>query len=512
MLSPKTPDNLETEPRPSGRELPQTVPAGPFSFEHIFEAELQEIRKAGELRGCGAADENVLLGLAISGGGIRSATFNLGVLQSLAELKILRGIDYLSTVSGGGYIGSWLASWIKRAGIEHVESALPPQNDAGQKGGEAAPIRWLRAYSNYLTPRPGLFTADTWTVLAVWLRNLLLNLSIICSAIIALLAIPYIVQQVTILDSPTLFVLAGIVLLAFAVWRIGAALAAFDESTRGPSQKIVQLTIILPMAAAAWLLSAWWAHVARLWVDAAALPHTPRHIIPVGQIVHEMMAAALRGAEPTGLFSRALVAGACVSLLMAASAVFARFWTCFDLDRPPVTPRVASKPKAPFKMAVILFIAVLVPGALAVVLMCALAVDFAAFSDTSMFPAHVATFGMPLFLTFLSIVVILHLGLFGRNYPDERREWWSRAGAWLVISVAVWLALFVTSLYAPEFLRWIFDWTSRTADRWSNPKLWMALGGWALTTAGGLVAGNSPNTARPPMTTRRQRNGSTPWR
>src|SRR5450759_385824 len=48
------------------------------------------------------------LGLAFSGGGIRSATFNLGVLQGMAELGLLPFIDYLSTVSGGGYIGSWL--------------------------------------------------------------------------------------------------------------------------------------------------------------------------------------------------------------------------------------------------------------------------------------------------------------------------------------------------------------------------------------------------------------------
>ena len=51
------------------------------------------------------------VGLAFSGGGIRSATFNLGVLQALADLKLLCRIDYLSTVSGGGYIGSWLMAW-----------------------------------------------------------------------------------------------------------------------------------------------------------------------------------------------------------------------------------------------------------------------------------------------------------------------------------------------------------------------------------------------------------------
>ena len=54
------------------------------------------------------------LGIAHSGGGIRSATFSLGILQYLAESKLLKHIDYISTVSGGGYIGSWLYSWIQR--------------------------------------------------------------------------------------------------------------------------------------------------------------------------------------------------------------------------------------------------------------------------------------------------------------------------------------------------------------------------------------------------------------
>ena len=53
------------------------------------------------------------LGVAFSGGGIRSATFNLGVLQGLAELGLLPFIDYLSTVSGGGYIGAWLHALIR---------------------------------------------------------------------------------------------------------------------------------------------------------------------------------------------------------------------------------------------------------------------------------------------------------------------------------------------------------------------------------------------------------------
>ncbi len=64
--------------------------------------------------------------LCLSGGGIRSASFCLGVLEGLARFSrnkaLLRGgvspvmddLDYLSTVSGGGYIGSWMMSWTYR--------------------------------------------------------------------------------------------------------------------------------------------------------------------------------------------------------------------------------------------------------------------------------------------------------------------------------------------------------------------------------------------------------------
>ena len=73
--------------------------------------------------------------LCLSGGGIRSATFCLGVIQALAgydvspletspdepppaddgeitpENSLLGRFQYLSTVSGGGYVGSWLSAW-----------------------------------------------------------------------------------------------------------------------------------------------------------------------------------------------------------------------------------------------------------------------------------------------------------------------------------------------------------------------------------------------------------------
>src|SRR4029434_5745535 len=57
---------------------------------------------------------NAPAALCFSGGGIRSATFGLGVLQALARSGLLPRFDYLSTVSGGGYLGSWLSAWIYR--------------------------------------------------------------------------------------------------------------------------------------------------------------------------------------------------------------------------------------------------------------------------------------------------------------------------------------------------------------------------------------------------------------
>src|ERR1017187_6933305 len=120
------------------------------------------------------------LGLAFSGGGIRSATFNLGVLQGLAELGLLPFIDYLSTVSGGGYIGSWLHGVIRNRFLGDPAAAQPeldPSRVPRQDGND--PITFLRKYSNYLAPELGLFSPDFWTIAAVWIRNMSLNLLIL---------------------------------------------------------------------------------------------------------------------------------------------------------------------------------------------------------------------------------------------------------------------------------------------------------------------------------------------
>ena len=117
-----------------------------------------------------------LSALCLSGGGIRSASVSLGVIQALVDRGLLCKFDYLSTVSGGGYIGCWLSAWLKRVGPgcsgdvigQLGENRSDPDN-------EPAPIRHLREYSNYLTPKLGLFSAGYLAALAIVMRNIAVN-------------------------------------------------------------------------------------------------------------------------------------------------------------------------------------------------------------------------------------------------------------------------------------------------------------------------------------------------
>ncbi|MBR1179488.1 patatin-like phospholipase family protein [Bradyrhizobium sp. KB893862 SZCCT0404] len=146
--------------------------------------------------------------LCLSGGGIRSAAFALGILQRIAALDVtskrkdeergsaLRQFEYLSTVSGGGYIGSWLSAWLyqqrkllprgaaaKTSGTGHgstpdsVVSALNERDSRGPLGDheEAEPISNLRRNSHFLSPSFSSLSPDLWSDVASVLRNLFLN-------------------------------------------------------------------------------------------------------------------------------------------------------------------------------------------------------------------------------------------------------------------------------------------------------------------------------------------------
>jgi predicted acylesterase/phospholipase RssA len=141
-----------------------------------------------------------LVGLALSGGGIRSATFSLGVCQAMARYGVMERVDYLSTVSGGGYFGSAISSLLSHNPPAKGEqplsrgnfpfrfnpTAASPEEIRGFKA-ERRTVRHLREHSNYLAPRLGLFGVDIWrAVLGIAVR-LVLSLALIVLPVALLL-------------------------------------------------------------------------------------------------------------------------------------------------------------------------------------------------------------------------------------------------------------------------------------------------------------------------------------
>ncbi len=79
-------------------------------------------------------DDRPRVGLALSGGGIRSATFSLGVLQALARERLIGRIDFLSTVSGGGYVGAFLGCLFQRWRALHAGRSGGRRGDDARRG------------------------------------------------------------------------------------------------------------------------------------------------------------------------------------------------------------------------------------------------------------------------------------------------------------------------------------------------------------------------------------------
>jgi hypothetical protein len=199
--------------------------------------------------------------LCLSGGGIRSATFNLGVLQGLARHGLLDKFDYLSTVSGGGYVGSWLSSWIHRepGGLPTVVRKLSEKPPSVLRP-EAEPIQHLRNYSNYLSPRLGLLSADTWTLASIISRNLLLNWLVFIPLLAAVIMIPRLYVSAMTQNDLTpwvpLTVGIGIVFKLMALSYLGYTLPS--SGRRNHSQKQFLVFGLTPLVVSAILLTLAW--------------------------------------------------------------------------------------------------------------------------------------------------------------------------------------------------------------------------------------------------------------
>jgi hypothetical protein len=165
----------------------------PVAFSEVFRAEVQCIARLKKSCGhSGSISEvpnvtNNLLGLSLSGGGIRAAIFQLGVLQALSSATFLHKFDYISAVSGGGYVAGWLAAWVARAqSFKTVSQAL----GASYTRPEPPAVSWFRNNSDYLTPRRSLLGADASDFTAAYLRNFVMNLAIWVMVMSFLLLLP----------------------------------------------------------------------------------------------------------------------------------------------------------------------------------------------------------------------------------------------------------------------------------------------------------------------------------
>jgi hypothetical protein len=305
-------DQTPNEPEPTAPPQPRDG-GDPLGFEAVLGDELEEIRYARLIRGStergfppteetepANADSDVLVryggpsgrranalnlfGLAFSGGGIRSATFALGVLQALARYRMLTRVDYLSTVSGGGYIGGWLSAWFKRVSQKHllthggVDRPLTDTegktlfdsvqdtiaNSARTGTREPVEVTHLRQHSNYLTPQTGVFSADTWAAVSIYLRNVVLNLGVLVGAMATVLLGLRLVHllQSALAESLTdgggaLHVwLARIVLLT--AWGTACAFAVIGATDRDRWRggRAVYLGIVLPVFVSALVVGA----------------------------------------------------------------------------------------------------------------------------------------------------------------------------------------------------------------------------------------------------------------
>ncbi len=129
------------------------------NYSKINQAEHNYIQQRRENLGISSNPNETVdnaIGLALSGGGIRSATFCLGIVQVFAKKNVFHQFDYLSTVSGGGYLGTFLSSFLSGQTTPDKQTPTNARETIDQlfltKGNqsESPAVRHLRNNSKYL--------------------------------------------------------------------------------------------------------------------------------------------------------------------------------------------------------------------------------------------------------------------------------------------------------------------------------------------------------------------------
>lgn len=468
-------------------------------FSRVLLDEIERLRPQAhdpELGPEACADRAQLVGLALSGGGIRSATFCLGVIQALARLRLLRAFDYLSTVSGGGYIGAWLSTLIFRSrkpgqsvadALATVELELSgearPWCTAGTPVSDCPPehpsLRFLRRYSNYLTPRLGIFSGDSLAAISTYLRNLLLNQLILVAFFGALLTLPYLLLNLarwltdplavalatplTDTGLPLLYALA-IAPLLLAVGACAMSLMRFQKGDRfdstGPGF-IVGL-IVVPSLLSAWLFAL------ALQAHAAATDYSLWDWVKWTTLVYLAPWLVVFWLKSGGS-----------NVAFTALEKVAALWA---VRSDPERLRAAMDELIEWMAGLVRFVWqlpwTLLAGALGGVIFYWVREGAARLPEVGGV-AYATTFGTPLVLLSYSLVVTLHIGMMKRLYSEQDREWWARLGGFIAQAAVAWLAVFAVTLYAAPLVKWLAG---------------LALAGglaWAVSSIGGVLLGKS---------------------
>src|SRR5581483_8437162 len=443
---------------PSNRK-PNYNPQDPVSFNQVFREELDQIEGSRQARQVCTEKKacDSLIGLAFSGGGIRSATFNLGVLQALARRGLLRNFDYLSTVSGGGYIGSWLAALTLRLNTPDdftpVEQALKQETYEIGQPGESPFVHWLRKYADYLTPQMGILSPDTAAAVGTWIRNVILNLTVILLFLLGMILLPstlVLFNWSVLALHPTATFILGAVLIAVATGWMARSMTDFgsdrQEKRSWLGRNRVTVGVMYPFFSAAWLMNTsiwiWQEHGRSLyWIPLGAAFYTLVWVVGFTVLMRRSGNVQDRTESEEEPISRpwlalsALGAGAMAGVLMNVYS-----WVIG---------------KVPVNYDEIWI--VVIGGTVAVVLL-------------------------------ILLTGVLQLGLLGTGCHDLIREWWSREGGQLMTSALLWLGAFSIVIFGPLLVRFGLNST------WGRGVNFSAALAWLVSSVVGLIAGRSPDT------------------
>jgi len=150
---------IETSPDPKAKWNREAPDNRPFSAEWSF-------NRAGQ-------DAPPATCLSLSGGGVRSAAFSIGVMAALHERGVLHQLDAMSAVSGGSYALSWLYAqqFHRRKDHDELMAKQPAGSAAGREAARRVSedlFRFDGKYQEFLRDNFSLFkTADYYTLAAV---------------------------------------------------------------------------------------------------------------------------------------------------------------------------------------------------------------------------------------------------------------------------------------------------------------------------------------------------------